>query len=467
MRPEPRPSSRRVLRGRRRAYGAAALTGLAGLLLACGEPRKSPAAWQIEGERLVAGGRSLAALARYAEAARQGERPAADLEAARLLVRHQKLGWALTRLRRLEEEFPGTDAIEELHYQTALANRLFDEAREAGARLLARRPEDAQLLRHLGVLAMEGHREVEAIDLLTRASRLRPDEAATWYALGRALEMASRDREAVEAYRRAVELSPGQAENGWRLARLLARRGERQGAHDLLAPLADRPDAPVSVLHLLGSLSVQLGDPDGGRRLLAAHSERQHAGEQREHAHIRYNALLEAAVGRLEADGPAAARGVLERAAEVPAGLRDERLELLHAELLLREGRTAQALERLLPVVRAHPQVWRYRYRLAEVLSSLGLRDEALAEVERALRLQPFALEAHLLRVELLAGAEPARRSAAEGDVRLLSEFAPPSEWAELRDGPLAGPARSRFLFDLVQIHPGARLAASDAIPLD
>ncbi|MGH9464834.1 MAG: hypothetical protein ACRD0X_04260 [Thermoanaerobaculia bacterium] len=454
-------------RSRERAQGRRSGALLAALVALACSPRE-PDRWRNEARRLVALGQPVEALAIYQRAAREGHRPDADLEAARLMLRHQKVGWALESLRTLAARFPTDARVQELGYEAALSNRLFDEALSRGRRLLDGRPGDARLLRHVGVLELKAGQAEAAVAALARSSAEDASAPSTWYALGRALEAAYRDEEAILAYRRRLDLEPEHGETRWRLARLLAQDDAAlREAEVLIAELAAEPDPPSRLLHLLGSVRVRLGRVEEGRRLLAEHARRAAGEASREHDHLRYNVLLDRVVVQLGDGAMAEVDRLLAELARLPPSTQDERLAVLRSESLLSAGKRSAALEELSSAVTARPQMWRYRYLRAEVLAALGLRREALADLDAVDRLQPFALEARRLRLLLVPARSPAREQEASR-LAVLEAFAGEEERQQVpAPPPLAGRARARLLLDAMQLHPLARLPEPHPIPMD
>lgn len=448
----------------RRAYGPLLLAALA-----CGPGEPEIAPWFAEARRLLERGQPVEALAVYHGAAAAGHSPEADLEAARLLLGHQRVDWTLASLRSLGERFPTDPRVQEAHYQAAILNRLFDEALRAAQGLLETRPQDSRLLRHVGILELKAGRPGEAVETLRRASRQDPGAAATWYALGRALEAGYRDEEAIAAYRRRIDLDPGHVDSRWRLAHLLARTdaGVPEAA-ELAAGLAAEHDPAARVLHLLGTLRLRLGAVEEGQRLLGEHARRAAAEARREHDHLRYSVLLDRAAVLLGEDATDQAERLLTEVASLSPAVQDERLLLVRAESLRQAGKRTAGLQALSAAVASRPQLWRYRYLRAEALAALGLRREALADLDAVDRLQPFAPEARRLRLELLPADHPARREE-ERRLEVLAGLLAREETGATGDahsGPALSP-RTRLLLDALQLHPLARLAEPDVIPMD
>ncbi len=144
----------------------------------------------------------------------------------------------------------------------------------------------------------------------------------------------------------------------------------------------------------------------------------------------------------------------------------DERLDVLEAEIWIAEGRLTRATELLHQALRRRPRGWRYRYLLAETFDRLGLRAQASREIEAARRLQPLALAIRRLDLRLAEQAgDPAQIGRKRDQLAILEAYA----LDEQRDlvVPLAGDARLRVLFDLIQMHPLAMAPQEEGIPLD
>ncbi len=438
-------------------------SALLGALLAaaCGSPRAIPE-WQLRAERLAPEGDPVAVLEVYRQAAAAGASPAAELAGARFLLTYQKLGWALQMLRQLAESHPGESKVWLLRYQTALASRWYDEARESAHRLRELAGDDATVLRHLGVLEIRNRRAEVAAELLRRSLAIDRESAAGWYALGRAEEIAHRIPQALEAYTRATELADSAAR--WRRARLLARRGGEEEARRILERLLSEGAINTSGFYLLGNLRQQQGDRESAEELLSRHRLRARAEKQAKEQHMRRQSLVEEVLIQVR-DGhhDEARRLLVELRAAYGA---DERLDVLEAEIWAAEGRLSRALELTHRALRRRPRGWRYHFLLAEYFDRLGLQADASGEVGAALRLQPLALEIRRLDLRLaeLAG-EKGEIDRKRAVLETLKAFALP----EQRDLaiPLAGEARIRLLFDLIQMHPLAAKPQEEGIPLD
>ncbi len=438
---------------------------LSGALLAaaCGSPAEAPE-WRLEAERLAREGDPVAVLETYRQAAAAGASPQAELAAVRFLLTYQKLGWALATLRQLAESHPNEAEVWRLRYQTALANRLYDEARESAGRLHRLTGDDGAVLRHLGVLEIKNRQADRAAELLRRSLAIDGGSAAGWYALGRAEEMAHRPRQALDAYTRATRLAPSDPVARWRRARLLARQDGEAEALRILEQLSAEGTINTSGLYLLGSLRLRHGDREAAEELLASHRRRareeKHAKEQRK----RRQSLVEEVLIQVRDGDHEEARNLLSELRGAHGA--DERLDVLEAEIWIAEGSLTRATELLHRALRRRPRGWRYRYLLAETFDRLGLHAQASREIEAARRLQPLALAIRRLDLRLAEQAgDPAQVSRKRDQLETLEAYA----LDEQRDlvVPLAGDARTRVLFDLIQMHPLAMAPQEEGIPLD
>jgi len=117
-------------------------------------------------------------------------------------------------------------AIASQHHE---AGRL-TEAERIYRWILAQRPDHADALRLLGMLAVQTGRWNAAVDLLRRALRSRPDHPETHQTLGNALSALGRLDEAIAAYRQAVHFKPDYVEAHYNMGVALMRDGRRDDA---------------------------------------------------------------------------------------------------------------------------------------------------------------------------------------------------------------------------------------------
>lgn len=143
----------------------------------------------------------------------------------------------------------GGDAYARLAHARVLARLGRAQAAAAVLEEAARlAPEDARVLKELGVARYDQRRYDEAATLLEKAVALAPDDARAWYALGVVQEARKDAGAAVAAWRAAVERDPGLTDARRTLADALASLGEHEAAiAELDAVLAvDRADAQAA-----------------------------------------------------------------------------------------------------------------------------------------------------------------------------------------------------------------------------
>jgi Flp pilus assembly protein TadD len=127
-------------------------------------------------------------------------------------------------------------------------------------RALALRPDDAEILNHLGTALWYQGRVVEAEPCFARAHQLKPDDARIWNNLGIAHWDQGRLDEAAACYRRSLEREPGQLDSTMNLGVALSQLGQADEALEYLeAARAMRPDS-ADVLLNLGMTHGRLGD---------------------------------------------------------------------------------------------------------------------------------------------------------------------------------------------------------------
>ncbi len=129
-------------------------------------------------------------------------------------------------------------------------------------RILEHDPAHADAYYYLGRIAISGHREEEAIDLLQKAVELRPREAIYLETLGGVLLLAKRYREAVEVLRSGVALLPDATAMRFSYAAALIEDNRRDTALiELESMLEILPDS-YEVHFNLGGIYREYGRPD-------------------------------------------------------------------------------------------------------------------------------------------------------------------------------------------------------------
>jgi hypothetical protein len=95
------------------------------------------------------------------------------------------------------------------------------EAENVFRAILARDANDAEALHLLGVIAIDAHQPVAAVELIRRAIAIRPDVAAYHSNLGSALRDAGQLDEAAESCRRAIAINPNHAKAHFNLGQTM------------------------------------------------------------------------------------------------------------------------------------------------------------------------------------------------------------------------------------------------------
>jgi predicted Zn-dependent protease len=282
----------------------------------------------------------------------------------------------------------------------SLRNGAVDDALIAARAAVESQPADPQAHRALAA-ALRQHGDVPAaLASVDAALALAPDDAALHVDRAALLVGARQLDEAQAALARSTGLDPNQFPAYVMQAQLALSRGDLDEA-DRLARLAAKiaPEHP-QLAAVQGMLALRRND---GQRALALLGDA--ARRWPEEPQLRYAlgfAYMEQ--GHL-AFAEQAFRGILEQSPEA-AGLRG-----LIAELLLRQGRPADAAEALAPLLATRPAPGLQRY-AAELELAAGRPEQALPLLRAALVAQP------LDRRTVLACLEAWRRAAAVDEAR-------------------------------------------------
>jgi tetratricopeptide (TPR) repeat protein len=273
--------------------------------------------------------------------------------------------------------------------------------------------------------AASGKRD-EAIAELRRVVDVEPRYFRAWVTLADLLERNGRFDEAAEAYGQAVAQNSRSTELRTRHASVLAKAGQTAAARKVLRQLA--VDAPTEgdVLYLLSDVERQSGEYDeaesAARRLIAlepkgirgAYALAQVYEARREHRKVIET--LEPAVRTADAGGSGsrplaplhlrigmayqelgefdAAIQAFERAKAAGGG--DVLFDAYLAQGLTGAGRTAQALDVVSQLRKAHPEDFRFARLEADALAKRGDKDGAVAVLEGAIERAEAQPEAYV-----------------------------------------------------------------------
>lgn len=195
---------------------------------------------------------------------------------------------------------------------------------------------------------------------------------------------------AIAALRRATELDPGDAEAHHLLGRAFLRAGHLSEAVDSLR-LAIVLNDDLAAAHL--DLAIVLAAAGNNREALGAGRRAVGLAPQLAEGHRLLSELLEAAGNTGEA------AGCSRRAAAVASDTTAGRLDLVRALTL--EGNFEEAETRLRQALALDAHSDELHKALGEVLAKRGLFDAAIAECDRALRLNPLQVPAHYTAVRI------------------------------------------------------------------
>jgi tetratricopeptide (TPR) repeat protein len=259
----------------------------------------------------------------------------------------------------------------------ALRRGALSEALTAAEALVAERPDDPQALRWLSAAQMQGGQPDAALATIDRAIALAPDNADLHLARAGVLVGSRRNEDAQAALSQATGLDPNQFTAYLIQGQLALGRGDLDEA-ERLARLAARvsPDHP-QLAAISGMVALRRGKPDDALKIVSAALQ-----EAPDDVQLRYAlGFIHMALGHW-AFAEQAFRGVVEK---VPGS---DSLRSLIADLLRRQGRSAEAADELAPLVAINnaPAVHRY---IGHLRLAAGQNEEALAALRIALAGQP------------------------------------------------------------------------------
>jgi tetratricopeptide (TPR) repeat protein len=250
--------------------------------------------------------------------------------------------------------------------------------------LLRSDPNQPDALHLSGVIALQGDRHDEALDLIGRAIAENPAVALYHRNMALTLEALDRTGDALIHFSQAAELEPGDAENHLRLAHALTR--------------AERPaDAALSFQH-----AIDIGPQDAETHTALAIAltdcdDLQGAGENFALAVERAPdaPFTLANLGRFHADNddPAAAEPLLRRAMEIDPDFYEAVVEL--GALMNSIFRATEALPLLTHARALRPDSARARSEFATALQLAGRLEQAHDEFRALVRDRPDDYKAH------------------------------------------------------------------------
>ena len=265
---------------------------------------------------------------------------------------------------------------------------------EAGSlleRIIATRPDDADAVRQLGVVALLARDYQAATDILGRACRLAPGSATAHMSLGQALQGLGRHEPALAEFRRAVELDPEASAAHNLLGTALSALGRQRDARVALERAVELAPHAVDARYNLACVLEAIGE------YAAAESTHRTLLEARPDSAASWNGLGNALLSQRRPDEALAAYA---RAAELaPAAA------IAHANLgtvLFDQGRHDEALAAFRRAAQLDPDFPDALYHVARAELACGDTDAALAACERFLATVPDSQEALALQAFLL-----------------------------------------------------------------
>ncbi|MEZ5573004.1 MAG: sulfotransferase [Halioglobus sp.] len=261
-------------------------------------------------------------------------------------------------------------------------SRRYEEAEQTLNRVIDLAPTFAKPYEDLGVLLMQQNKAEQALPLLAKAVRLDPQLEEAHFQHGKALAQLGRGREADAAFERAFALSP--VRRMMALAAEHHQAGRLPEAERLCRQVLQQEPRHVDALRMLGLLAAAAGDLEDAEHLLrqALATAPDHAAamfelgrvlkelDRPEDAIDIYRELL-----ALQPDNPKAhfrLAGVL-----APAALNEE---------------AAEAYRRCLALAPKHAGAW---LGLGHMLKTLGQQEDGVAAYQRCLSLEPEFGEAY------------------------------------------------------------------------
>lgn len=271
------------------------------------------------------------------------------------------------------------------------AGRL-DEAEHGYRQLLAGEPDNAEVLHLLGILRAQRGDLAEGLELVTRAGELAPENAACRHTLGEMYLSERKLDEAARAYEQARLLNPNLASAHSGLGQVALLRGDIDAAesHFKVALRADAND--VQALTGLGNVATARGDSARALQLF------NQAGELAPDDPLIQTSYAQAMLEEGMLDFAAKA---LDNALTVKPDY--PLAQALRADVHVRKGEFAAALPIFESLLARGEQVSAARVGLGDVARAQEHHDEAIAQYDEALRMQPGLHHAAIRRADSLA----------------------------------------------------------------
>lgn len=294
----------------------------------------------------------------------------------------------------------------------------FAESEVAHKRVLSLVPNHAPSLHHLGLIAINRHDPVAAVELIRKSVDAQPDYHEAWLNLAIVLGELKYLKEAIAACQQCVDLQPGKSEHHVILGNLLRiAKQEAEARTAYVKALELKPDQPI-VIARLGQLLLNAGEYDAATNYCKRALELNPSLEEAQLLERRL-ALSSRPLDLLIAEIESQSKTGVEKAKkfdDLGTYLRGER-------------RLAEAAEMCRRAVEADPGGADYYFNLALSLEALGEMDEALSNYQIGFEIEPDRAEAYagvgnLLRnMNMLDGAIQAYEHAIKQKPNLASAY--------------------------------------------
>jgi len=306
----------------------------------------------------------------------------AGLRQAHAALRAGQTATAETRLRWLEQQFPG-----EINCLWLLGATLLDRGRAAESRSLletvvSRAPDFAEARIDLARACRADHQAARAREEIRRVLSVSSQHHRAWLAYGDVLVDLDQYSDAAVAFNRASLTDPQRRAIEQATAALES--GDRRSPEIIFRDILQKDPSHVAALCGLAALSLAADVPNDALRLL------NHALKQCHHLPLIWRGMAPAlmAVGRL-AEADSAARYLLKIEPESPQSW------IARAAISARMLRQEDALHAYREASRLMPREVRIQMSLGHIYKTLGRRQESEAAYKAALQMQPASGEAY------------------------------------------------------------------------
>jgi len=263
-----------------------------------------------------------------------------------------------------------------------------DEAIEILKQGLAIDSEAKDLYNGLGAVYSDLGRHDEAITMFQRYVKLAPEEANAHDSLGMGYQWAGRYQDATQEYERALTLKPDFEVSVIHLANTLYQQGRyREALHEFQHYIEIAPSLAEQGRGYSGIAQIQRSK---GRLNEAERAARQALANDK----TSPGQMLAVALERGDLSAAEKLKSALEKIRRPARGARGELRELPYYQGLfeLKSGRASEAIEKFKEVLQHRAPAWNvdaYEDCLANTYLALGRFDEAIAEYDRILKLNP------------------------------------------------------------------------------